>query len=88
MKTELEQCFRVRFPEIYPYGLMTHESDDECTVYRLLRYFGSYCSGHLESPENAEMMKVICIIPKTCFVKTPLKMSSWRWLQNIWGRQI
>lgn len=59
MKIELEQCLRLRFPEIYPYGLMTLERDDECAVYRLLRHFGSYCSGHLEAQETAEIMTVM-----------------------------
>ncbi len=59
MKTELEQCLRLRFPEIYPYGLIYHESGDDCIVYRLLRHFGQYCIGNLEERQTGEILSVM-----------------------------
>lgn len=59
MKTELEQCLRVRFPEIYPYGLIAGASDDECIDYRLLRHFGQYCSVNFGGNKADEILQVI-----------------------------
>lgn len=59
MKSEIENCLRSRFPELYPYNLITYETNDLLVDYRLLNHFGNLCAKNLNDSKSQEILEVI-----------------------------
>lgn len=59
MKTSIEQNFRLQFPELYPYGMMSAESQDDLVDYKLLRFFANFCSEHPTCKQSVEILQLV-----------------------------
>lgn len=75
MKTTIEQSFRIQFPELYPYGMISAENQEDLVDYKLLRFFANFCSEHSTCKQSNEILQLINSIYKTqnIFVKNAIE---------------
>ena len=65
MKTSIEQCFRLQFSELYPYGMIAAENQEYLVDYKLLIFFASFCSEHPTCKQTGDILILIESIYKT-----------------------
>lgn len=65
MTTNIEQCFRLQFPELYPFGMFATENQEYLIDYKVLIFFTGFCSEHPTCKQSKDILILINSIYKT-----------------------